>query len=135
MLWNPKGERNKVFLMPKYLRKKLLSSAPVVKEICSLLFGSILLYLILLMKTRFLQSSFKMLQQISCTCVSVVNAKSCSSICDPMDCSPPGFSVLGISEARILEWVAIFFSRGPSQSKRRTCVSCVSRRILFFFFF
>ena len=61
MLWNPKGERNKVFLMPEYMRKKLLCSAPVVKEICSLLFGSILLYLILLMKTRFLQSSFKML--------------------------------------------------------------------------
>ena len=54
MLWNSKGEMNKVFLMPIYMRKKLLSSAPVVKEICSLLCGSVLLYLILRMKTRFL---------------------------------------------------------------------------------
>ena len=40
-----------------------------------------------------------------------------SDFCDPMDCSPPGFSVHGISQARILEWVAISFSRGffPTQ--------------------
>ena len=36
------------------------------------------------------------------------------SDCDPMDCSPPGPSVHGISQARILEWVAISFSRGSS---------------------
>ena len=34
--------------------------------------------------------------------------------CDPVDCNPPGSSVHGISQARILEWVAISFSRGPS---------------------
>ena len=34
------------------------------------------------------------------------------SLCDPMDCSPPGSSVLGILQAEILEWVAISFSRG-----------------------
>ena len=33
---------------------------------------------------------------------------------NPLDCSPPGSSVHGISQARILEWVAIFFSRGSS---------------------
>ena len=38
--------------------------------------------------------------------------KSCLTLCDPMDCSLPGFSVHGISQARILEWVAIPFSRG-----------------------
>ena len=37
-----------------------------------------------------------------------------SNSCDPMDCSPPGSSVPGILEARILEWVAISFSRGSS---------------------
>ena len=37
-----------------------------------------------------------------------------SDPCDPMDCSLPGSSVLGIVQARILEWVAISFSRGPS---------------------
>ena len=38
-----------------------------------------------------------------------------SDSCDPVDCSPPGSSVLGISQARILGWVAISFSRGSSQ--------------------
>ena len=44
-----------------------------------------------------------------------------------MDCSPPGTSVHGISQARILEWVAISFSRGSSQSRDQTCVSCIGR--------
>ena len=39
-------------------------------------------------------------------------AQSCLTLCDPMDYSPPGFSVHGILQARILEWVAIPFSRG-----------------------
>ena len=41
--------------------------------------------------------------------------QSCLTLCDPMDCSPPGSSVHGISQARILEWVAFPFSRGSSQ--------------------
>ena len=41
-------------------------------------------------------------------------AQSCLTLCDPMDCSPPGFSVHGIFQARVLEWVAISFSRGSS---------------------
>ena len=44
-----------------------------------------------------------------------------------MDCSPPGFSP-GILQARILEWVAIPFSRGSSQSRDRTWVSCIAGR-------
>jgi len=39
-----------------------------------------------------------------------------SNSCDPMDCSPPGSSVHGMSQARIPEWVAISFSKGSSQS-------------------
>ena len=39
-------------------------------------------------------------------------AKLCLTLCNPMDCSPPGSSVHGISQARILEWVSIPFSRG-----------------------
>ena len=38
--------------------------------------------------------------------------QSCPALCDPMDCSPPGSSVRGILQARILEWVTILFSRG-----------------------
>ena len=40
-----------------------------------------------------------------------------SNSCDPVDCSLPGFSVHGILQARILEWVAIFSSRGSSQPR------------------
>ena len=47
-------------------------------------------------------------------CCCCIVAQSCPTLCDPMDCSPPGFSVHGISQARILEWVAISFSRGSS---------------------
>ena len=44
-------------------------------------------------------------------------------LCDPMDCSPPGFSVHGILQVRILEWVTISFSRGSSRPRDRTRVS------------
>ena len=44
--------------------------------------------------------------------------QSCLTLCDTMDCSPPGFSVHGILQARILEWVAIPFSRGWSSWPR-----------------
>ena len=43
-----------------------------------------------------------------------------STLCDPVDCRPPGFCVRGISQARILEWVAISFSRGSSWPRDRT---------------
>ena len=55
-------------------------------------------------------------------------AQSCPTLCDTMDCSLPGFSVHGISQARILEWVAISFSRGSSQPRDRTQVSCIAGR-------
>ena len=51
--------------------------------------------------------------------------QSCLTLWDPMDCSPPGFSVHGISQTRILEWVAIPFSRESSWPRDRTWVSCV----------
>ena len=47
---------------------------------------------------------------------------------DPTDCSLPGSSVPGILQARTLEWVAIFFSRGSSQPKNRIWVSCTAGR-------
>ena len=50
---------------------------------------------------------------------------SCVQLCDTMDCSPPGSSVDGISQVRILEWVAIS-SRGSSQSRDRACISCLA---------
>ena len=56
---------------------------------------------------------------------------SCSvllTLCDPMDSSPPGPSVQGILQARILEWVAIPDSRGSSQPRDQTQVSRVVDR-------
>ena len=49
-------------------------------------------------------------------------------LCDPVDCSPPGSSIHGILQARILEWVAVSFSRGSSQPWDQIQVSCVAGR-------
>ena len=59
---------------------------------------------------------------------SVLVAQSCLTLCDPMDCSPPGSSVHGISQARILEWVAISFSRGSSRPRDRIWDFCIAGR-------
>ena len=50
----------------------------------------------------------------------VLIAQSCLTLCDPKDCSPPGFSVHGISQARILEWVAVPSSMGSSRPRDQT---------------
>ena len=55
-------------------------------------------------------------------------AQSCPTLCNPVDCSPQGSSVHGILQARILEWVAISFSRGSSQPRDQTWVSCIAGR-------
>ena len=52
-------------------------------------------------------------------------------LCNPRDFTPPGSSVLGISQARILEWVAISSSRGSSWPRDWTRVSCIGRQILY----
>ena len=54
--------------------------------------------------------------------------QSCPTLCDPMECSPPGSSLHGILQARVLEWVAISFSRGSSRPKDRTQVSRIPGR-------
>ena len=60
--------------------------------------------------------------------IKVFIAQSCSTLCDPMACSLPGSSVHGILQARILEWVAIPFSRGSSQPRDRSQVFCTAGR-------
>ena len=55
-------------------------------------------------------------------------AQSCLTLCDPVDCSPPGSSIHGILQARILEWVAISFSRGSSQLRDWTQISHIAGR-------
>ena len=53
----------------------------------------------------------------------VLVAQSCQTLCDPMDCSLPASSVHGILQAKILEWVAMPFSRGSSSPRDRIWVS------------
>ena len=66
-----------------------------------------------------------------CVCVCVL---SYLTVYSPIDCSPPGFSVHGIFQARILEYVAISYSRGSSRPRdwiHITCISCIGRRTLY----
>ena len=58
-----------------------------------------------------------------CVCVRVSRNGPATTLCDPMDCSPPGSSVHGILQARILKWVAVASSRGSSPPRDRTHVS------------
>ena len=55
-----------------------------------------------------------------------VHARWCPALCDPIDCSPPGFSVHGIFQARILEPVAMSYSRESSRPRDSTHVSYIS---------
>ena len=59
-----------------------------------------------------------------CTCMLV--AQSCPTLSSPTDCSPPGFSVHGILQVRILEWITLPSSRGSSRPRDRNQVSCIA---------
>ena len=79
---------------------------------------------------EFLLSHFYMILRsilyfISSCCCSV--AKLCLTLCNPLDCSPPGSSVLS---SRILKWVAVSFSRGSSLTRDWTCISYIGRQVL-----
>ena len=78
------------------------------------------LYFLLLFGTSHLQS--------------LLVTQSCLTLCDHMDCSPPGFSIHAIVQARILEWVAVSYPRRSSWSRDWTHISCISyvgRQILY----
>ena len=64
------------------------------------------------------------------TSVHTKSLQSCLTLCDPMDCSPPGSSVNGILQARILKWVAIPFSTYPG-IEPRSHVFCIGRQVLY----
>ena len=59
----------------------------------------------------------KMLNTPQTDTLCVLVAQSCPTLCHPMDCSPPGSSIYGIFQARILEWAAISYSRGSSRPR------------------
>ena len=67
-------------------------------------------------------------------CVPAQSLQSCLTLCDPVDCSPLGSSVLGILQARVLQWVAMLSSRGSSRPRDWThvsYVSCIGRQVLY----
>ena len=66
--------------------------------------------------------------QSVCVFVFVQSLESCPVLCNPMYCSSPGSSVHGISQARILEWVAISYFRGSSGPRDWRPVSCIAGR-------
>ena len=61
-----------------------------------------------------------------CPCFTYICVLGHVRLCDPIDCSPPGSSVHGIFQARMLEWVAISFAKGSSQPRDRTHISCIA---------
>ena len=64
----------------------------------------------------------------ACVCAQLLQL--CPTLCDPINCSPPGIFVHGILQARILEQVVISYSRGQNLVRPRdwTCVSCIAGR-------
>ena len=68
-----------------------------------------------------------------CVCMRAKSLQLCPTLCDPMDCSPPGSSAQAIVPARTLEWAAIPFSRRSSRLRDQTCVSggaCIADRFV-----
>ena len=65
---------------------------------------------------------------LCCACLVI---KLCPVLCNPVEYSPPGSSVHGIFQARILGWVAISYSRGSSQPRDWTLIFCIGRWILY----
>ena len=80
---------------------------------------------------HFFLSISSLSQVIATSTIISVRAQLCPTLRDPVDCSPSGSFVLEIFQARILERVAAASSRGPSQPRDRTLVSCIGRWILY----
>ena len=85
------------------------------------------LHLIDLNPCKAVTSAFQLIPSLCCIHAYLV----VSTLCDPKDCNLLGSSVHGISQARILEWVAISYFRGPSLSRDQICISCTGGQILY----
>ena len=115
----------KVFIMLSFLLFAKMSLKLSLKFVS--LFSHLVNFIFLLLMN--MQSCISYIIMAGCSV-----AQSCLTLCDPMDCSLPGFSVHGISQARVLKWAALSSSRGSSWPRDQTCVSCVSctgRQILY----
>ena len=65
---------------------------------------------------------------INSTYMCVLVTQSCPTLYNPMDCSPPSFSVHGMLQVRIMEWIVILFSRRTTQPRDWTLVPCIRGR-------
>jgi len=88
-------------------------------------FISALIYMLSFYNFGFFSFSSCFICKVCCCCLVT---QLCPTVCNPMVCSPPGSSVHGILQARILECIAIFFSRGSYQPRNQTLVSCIAGR-------
>ena len=77
-------------------------------------------------KDKEIKKEIKVIQMVYLVEQASVGAPSYVTLANPMDCSPPVSSVHGILQARILEWVAISYSRGSSRLRDRTCSSRIT---------
>ena len=100
------------------MRNKVLAMFTGHKNIFQEKYGFLFLYLLVLSISSVIYFVLKV----------KVKSLMCPILCNPVDCSPPGSSVHGILQARILEWVAISFSRGCSQPRDQTQVSHIVGR-------
>ena len=86
------------------------------------------------MRSRFWTKCWWMSYRFNISCMYAESRQSCLTLWDPTDCSPPGSSVHGILQARILEWVAISSYRGSAPPRDQThisYVSCTGKQILY----
>ena len=120
-----------------YLHEIVLGISNLLDKISSLSHSIVFLYFFALFtREGFLVSpcySLYIVPNMLCMCARSV-AQSCLTLCNPMHCSPPGSSVHGVFQARILEWVAISYSIGSSWSRDWThvsWVSCIVSQILY----
>ena len=100
------------------LHRPACSSSPHAPQVC----------------TSLLQNHIPLFLQLSSCKHACSIAHSCLTLCDPMVCSPPGSTVHGIFQARILEWVAISYSRGSSRPRdwvQIFGITCIGRQILY----
>ena len=84
-----------------------------------------------IIKFKGLNGAWKVLNTVTVTWKCSISHSVMSDSLWPMNCSPPGSSVHGIFQVRILEWVAISFSRGSSWFRDWTWISCIGRQILY----
>ena len=133
---------SKIFPLPAaHLKQDLKVTSSFLSALSVLLSNSFSVYLISLPFFNFQSSSHPQTKQITLLLlksslpqhkvkVKVLVTQSCLTLWDPMDRSLPGSSVHGIFQARILEWVAISFSRGSSRPRDRIHVFCIAERLL-----